>query len=34
MMLDWFNTREATEVGTALADEFARQPATGAGTRQ
>jgi Flp pilus assembly protein TadD len=27
MMLDWFNTREATEIGTALADEFARQPA-------
>ena len=30
MMLDWFNGREAAEVGTSLADEFA--PRTAAGT--
>src|SRR5580704_1778516 len=24
-MLDWFNSREAAQVGTALADEFAAQ---------
>jgi hypothetical protein len=27
MMLDWFNAREAAEVGTALADHFAPQTA-------
>jgi Flp pilus assembly protein TadD len=27
MMLRWFNSREAAEVGTALADEFAPRPA-------
>ena len=27
MMLEWFNAREAAEVGTALADEFAPQTA-------
>lgn len=29
MMLDWFNAREATELGTALADRFAHQSSSG-----
>ena len=28
MMLDWFNSHEAAEVGAAFADQFAPQTAT------
>ncbi len=33
MMLDWFNSRKATEVGAALADQFAPQTEPAATTR-
>jgi tetratricopeptide (TPR) repeat protein len=32
MLLEWFNAREATKIGAELADQFAPQPATRAGT--
>ncbi len=33
MILNWFNAREATEVGTALADQFTPQIASGSATQ-
>src|ERR1700737_4558284 len=33
MMLEWFNGREAAELGTALADQFAQQMGSGSATR-
>src|SRR5947207_7823757 len=34
MLLKWFNAREATEVGSALADDFLQSASRSSGTRR